>query len=113
MTRRVDQVDQELVVCERNASACHKRVPASTARTLGLLGDGAEVLLLHLKVHGDGGGLDGNTTLLLVGTGVHSTSITTVLGGDDTSLDEEGIGEGRFSVVDVSNDCEVRANKEC
>ena len=47
MTGRVDQVDQKLV-------------------TLGLLGDIGNVLFSELKVHRDGGRLDGDTTVNLV-----------------------------------------------
>ena len=60
MTRRVDQVDQELVL-------------------LGLDGDVLEVLgILKLGEEGDGSGLDGNTTLLLVRTSVGETSLTSL-----------------------------------
>ena len=58
MTGRVDQVDQELVL-------------------LGLDGNVLEILrVLELGEEGDGGGLDGDTTLLLVGTSVGETLLT-------------------------------------
>lgn len=60
MTRRVDQVDQELVL-------------------LGLDGDVLEVLgVLKLGEEGNGSGLDGDTTLLLVGTSVGETGLTSL-----------------------------------
>jgi hypothetical protein len=60
VTRRVDPVDQELVL-------------------LGLDGNVLEILrVLELSEEGDGGGLDGNTTLLLVGTSVGETLLTSL-----------------------------------
>ena len=60
MTGRVDQVDQELVL-------------------LGGDGDVLEILrVLELGEEGDGGGLDGDTTLLLVGTSVGETLLTSL-----------------------------------
>jgi hypothetical protein len=60
VTRRVDQVDQELVL-------------------LGLDGNVLEILrVLELGEEGDGGGLDGDTTLLLVGTSVGETLLTSL-----------------------------------
>ena len=60
MTGRVDQVDQELVL-------------------LGLDGNVLEILsILKLGEEGDGGGLDGDTTLLLVGTSVGETLLTSL-----------------------------------
>lgn len=89
VTGGVDQVNQELVL-------------------LGGDGDVLEVLLvLELCVKGDGGGLDGHTTLLLVGTSVGETSRTGVLGGNDTGTLDEGVGKGGLSVIDVSNNGHV------
>ena len=60
MTRRVDQVDQELVL-------------------LGLDGNVLEILrVFKLGEEGDGGGLDGDTTLLLVRTSVGETLLTSL-----------------------------------
>jgi hypothetical protein len=64
--------------------------------------DVRDVILLHLKVHRDGGGLDGDTTLLLVRTGIRKTSITGLGGGDDTGFRHERIGQRRLSVIDLS-----------
>ena len=91
VTGGVDKVDQEVVA------------------TLGLLTNNVlEVLLISkLAVQGDGSGLDGNTTLLLVGTGIGRTSITSLGGGNDTGLGEERVGKGRLAVIDVSNDGHV------
>lgn len=89
VTGGVDQVDQELVL---------------------LGGDGnvlEVVLVLELGVEGDGSGLDGHTTLLLIGTGVGETRRTGVLGGNDTGTLDERVGEGGLSVIDVSNNGHV------
>jgi hypothetical protein len=90
VTWGIDQVDQEV-------------------GTLGLLANDVldVVLILELTVQGDGSGLDGNTTLLLIGTSVGGTSLTSLGGGDDTGLGEKGIGKGGLSVIDVGNDGHV------
>lgn len=49
----------------------------------------------------------GGRTLLLVGTSIGGTSITSLSGGDDTSLCQQRVGEGRFAVVDVSDNTHV------
>lgn len=82
VTGRVDQVDQEVVLGG---------------------GDGnvLEVLLvLEGGVQGDGGRLDGDTTLLLVGTGIGETSLTSLGGRDNTGTLDERVGEGGLSVID-------------
>lgn len=57
------------------------------------------------------GGQDGNPrverTLLLVGTSVCGTGITSLSGGDDTGLGQQRVGQGRFAVVDMSNNTHV------
>lgn len=84
VTRRVDQVDQEVVL-------------------LGLDRDVLEVLgVLELGVQGDGGGLDGDTTLLLVGTSVCETRGSGLGGGNDTGTLDKGVGEGGLAVVDCN-----------
>jgi hypothetical protein len=84
VTGRVDQVDQELVL-------------------LGLDGDVLEVLLVDEGgVEGDGGRLDSDTTLLLVGTSVGETGLAGLGGRDDTSTLDERVGEGGLSVIDCS-----------
>jgi hypothetical protein len=89
VTGGVDQVDQELVLGGGDR-------------------DVLEVLLvLELGVEGDGSGLDGHTTLLLIGTGVGETRRTGVLGGNDTGTLDQGVRESGLSVVDVSNDGHV------
>jgi hypothetical protein len=82
VTRRVDQVDQELVL-------------------LGLDGDVLEVILVgEGGEQGDGGRLDGDTTLLLVGTGIGETGGTSVGGRNDTSTLDERVGKGGLAVID-------------
>lgn len=82
MTRRIDQVDQEVVL-------------------LGLDGDVLKILLvLHLSEQRDGGRLDGDTTLLLVRTSIGETSRTSVGAGNDTGTLDEGVGKGGLAVID-------------
>lgn len=82
VARRVDQVDQELV------SNC-------------LLGDIFQVLLVgQMRVQGDGGGLDGNASVLLILTSVCESCFAGLRSGYDTSTLDEGIGKGGLSVVD-------------
>jgi hypothetical protein len=84
VTGRVDQVDQEIVL-------------------LGLDRDVLEILsVVELGVQGDGGRLDGDTTLLLVGSGICETGGSSLGGGDNTSALDEGVGEGGLAVVDYS-----------
>jgi len=64
-------------------------------------------VLGNVVVHGDGGGLDGDTTGDFVGTGVEKTSITGGILLDDTGGGDEGVGEGRLAVIDVGNDGHV------
>lgn len=109
MTWRVDQVDQEL----GTVSLLAKDV-------LGVVAFGES------GVQGDGSRLDGDATcgksvfcdsgtfvrregrtLLLVSTSIGGPGITSLSGGDDTSLSQQGIGEGRFAVVDVSDNTHV------
>jgi hypothetical protein len=77
VTRRVDQVDQELVACQNNTE--HQPSESERQRawrkperkkkeglTVGLLGDISDILLVKGEVHRDGGRLDSDTTLFLV-----------------------------------------------
>ena len=61
-------------------------------------------LEIVLEEHGDTGGLDGDATLGLVGAGVGVTGTAGGLGGDNTGLLDEGVGEGGLAVIDVGND---------
>jgi hypothetical protein len=82
VTGGIDQVDQEL-------------------RTVDLLGNLLKILGVgELGVQGDGSGLDGNATILLIGTGVHETGLTGLGGGDNTGTLDKGVGEGGLSVID-------------
>lgn len=82
MTGRIDQVDQEVVL-------------------LGLLWDILQVLwVLQLSVQGDGSGLDGDTTFLLIGTSIRESGLASLCGGNDTGTLDERVGEGGFSVID-------------
>lgn len=90
VTWRIDQVDQEIWA-------------------ISLLADDILKILWvgEVAVKGDGSGLDGNTTLLLIGTGIGGASITSLGGRDNTGLGEEGIGKSGLSVIDVSNNGHV------
>lgn len=82
VTGGIDQVDQELV-------------------TIDGLGNLLKILWVgELGVEGDSGGLDGNATVLLIGTGVHETSLTSLGGGNNTGTLDKGVGEGGLSVID-------------
>jgi hypothetical protein len=84
VTGGIDQVDQELVLVG-----------------LVLGGDVLKVFGVdELSEQRDGGGLDGDTTLLLVGTSVGETSLTGLCGGNDTSTLDERVGKGGLSVID-------------
>lgn len=65
----------------------------------------------HILPSPASGGWDGNRgterTLLLVGTSIGGTSITSLSGGDDTGLGQQRVGQGRFAVVDMSNNTHV------
>ena len=94
VTGGIDQVDQELV-------------------TINSLGNLLEILLIgELGVEGDGGGLDGNATVLLVGTGVHETGLTSLGSGDNTGTLDQGVGEGGLSVIDYAHRCQHQSNFE-
>lgn len=89
----------------------HVRVLLTTVSTDGglTLDDLASIvspvlLLVVLEEHGDTGGLDGHTTLLLILTGISETSITSVLGGNNTGLGHKGVGKSGLAVIDVGND---------
>jgi len=58
---------------------------------------------ISLVVERDTGGLDGDTTLLLILTGVSVTGISSLLSGNDTGFGDEGVGQGGLTVIDVSN----------
>ncbi|GKT92871.1 elongation factor 2 [Colletotrichum tofieldiae] len=89
VTGGVDQVDEEV-------------------GAVGLLASNVlDVLGVDVVVQGDGSRLDGNATLLLVGTGIRGSRVSGLGGGDDTGLGQKGVGEGRLSVIDVSNDGHV------
>ena len=73
------------------------------SRTLSLLLDGVDLLLLDGKVHGDGGGLDGDTTVLFVLSCIRKPHIASLGGGDNTGLGDQGVGKGGLSVIDCTD----------
>jgi hypothetical protein len=81
VTGGVDQVNQESV-------------------SVGGLLDVLAVFGVHLGEKGDSGGLDGDTTVLLILTGVGETSLTSDLGGDNSGTLDERVGKGGLSVID-------------
>jgi hypothetical protein len=90
VTGGVNQVDQEVL-------------------TIGLLAnDILDILgVIKMTVQRDSSGLDGDTTLLLIGTSIGGTSLTSLGGGDNTGLGQQGVGQSRLAVVDVGNDGHV------
>ena len=76
------------------------RAGAKLALTLSLLLNSANVILVDLEVHRDSSGLDGDTTLFFVVTGIRETHVSRLRGSNDTGLGDKGVGEGRLSVVD-------------
>ena len=68
--------------------------------TVGGLLDGLDILVLQLEVHGDGGGLDGDTTIDFVLSRIREPHVSRLCAGDDTSFGDERVGQGRLSVVD-------------
>ena len=83
VTGGIDQVDEEVVALDG----------------LGL-GDVLDILVLELGVEGDGGGLDGDATVLLILTGVGEADLTGLGGGDNTSTLDKRVGKGGLSVID-------------
>jgi hypothetical protein len=83
VTWGIDQVDKKLV-------------------TDGILGETER--LGHLEVKRDTSGLDGNSSVLLVLTGISETNVTGIFLGNDTSSSDKRIGQSGLAVVDVSND---------
>ena len=81
-------------------SVIHSQDTRKRRLTVGLLGDILQIILSHLEVQGNGSGLDGNTTVLLILTGVHETGITGTSSGNNTGLGDKGIGKGGLSVID-------------
>ena len=75
--------------------------------TLSLLLDVGHVVLVKGEVHGDGGRLDGDTTVNLILTSVGETHVTGLGTCDNTGLGYQRVGQGRLSVVDVGNDRHV------
>ena len=93
---------------EINVSGGVDEVDQETVAVSLLVNDVLDVLhIVELSVQGDGSGLDGNTTLLLVGTSIGRSSISSLCGGNDTGLGEKGVGKGRLAVIDVGNDGHV------
>ena len=56
-----------------------------------------------MGVKGDGSRFDRDASILFILAGVRETLLPGFGGGDDTSALDEGIGKGRFSVVDYDN----------
>jgi hypothetical protein len=88
VTWGIDQVNQERV-------------------TNGLLLDILDIIVNDLGVKGDGGRLDSDTTLLLILSGIGETSLTSLSGRDNTGTLHQGVGQSRFTVIDVGNDGHV------
>merc|ERR1712130_787722 len=64
-------------------------------------------VLFHLIVERHTSRLDGDASVLLVLTGVGETGLTGLGGTDNSGLTDQRISQGRFTVIDVSNDTHV------
>jgi len=91
--RGVDEVDEETTL------GIGLRIVPVNERLDGLAG---------LEVKGDTGGLNGNTTVLLILTGVSVALVTGIGGGDNTGLGDEGVRKGGLTVVDCERKAMVR-----
>mmetsp|Transcript_41369 Transcript_41369/g.70823 ORF Transcript_41369/g.70823 Transcript_41369/m.70823 type:complete len:736 (+) Transcript_41369:345-2552(+) len=106
VTRGVNQVDQIRVLRNLNIGVfLHLILHGLLMCLLFLLGQSSNLSGLDVifEKHGNSRGLDGNTTLSLILTGIGVTSSASGLGGDDTSLLDEGVSKGGLSVIDVSD----------
>mmetsp|Transcript_10351 Transcript_10351/g.16248 ORF Transcript_10351/g.16248 Transcript_10351/m.16248 type:complete len:840 (-) Transcript_10351:39-2558(-) len=103
VTGRIDQVNKKGVLSDVDV------VGTTLGHLLGksLTLDDLTGLQVVLEKHTDTSRLDGNTTLLLIGTGVGVTGVTGMLGRDNTSLAHKRIGQSGLSVIDVSNNRHV------
>jgi len=85
-------------------------------QTLSLLLDGTKAFVINPEIHGDCGGLDGDTALLFVRSCVSITCFTSSRQGDDSSFRYQRIGQGGFSVInyapDVVSDMHIHKIKE-
>ena len=52
-------------------------------------------------------GLDGNTAVLLILSGIGETSLTSFGTSNDTGFTDEGVSQGGFTVIHVSDDGHV------
>merc|ERR1719328_979774 len=91
VTGGVNQVDQEPTL-----------VGSIGLLSLLLLAE-SKVLGVHLEVHGDSSGLDGDASLLLVLPGVSGSGLSSLGGSNDTSLGYQGVCQGRLAVVHVGD----------
>ena len=73
------------------------------SRTLSLLLNGVDFLLVDGEVHGDSGRLDSDTTVLFILSCIRKPHITSLGGGDNTGLGDQGVGKGGLSVIDCTN----------
>lgn len=78
----------------------HQEFEAKAILTLSLLLDDRGILLVHLEVHRDRGGLDSDTTLFLVISRISESHVTGLGTSDDTSLGDQGVGQSRLAVID-------------
>ena len=58
-------------------------------------------------VHGDSGGLDGDSSFDLILSLVECSGFSCNFFGDDSCFSDECVGEGAFPVIDVSDDGDV------
>ena len=77
-----------------------RRRKYGSERTVRLLLNRADVLLVDLEVHRDSGGLDRDTTLLFVLSRVRETHVSSLCRGNDTGLRYERVRKGGLAMVD-------------
>ena len=70
-----------------------------------------DILLGELEEHGDGGRLDGDSSILFVLSRVGGSSVSSSRSGDDTGLGEEGVGEGGLSVIDCEQEISLELSR--
>lgn len=74
---------------------------------VGLLLDLLDGFLIEGSEQRNSSRLNGNTSLLLILSGIHKSGVTSLSGGDNTSLLDQRIGQGGLTVIDVGNDGDV------
>jgi len=106
-----DAIDNDESTVSDSESGCDFRGEVDVSRRIDKIDKVrlklAIVIDVVLVVHGDTSGLDGDTSFLLVFSGIGVSGVTGHLAGNNTSLSDQGVRKGGLSVIDVSNDGHV------